>query len=94
MRNATLTAVSVGTSATLLAGPSKHRRVLCFSPNLATGYTVAPSDAVAASKGLAVTASGGLVTLRFEEIGTLVCQAWYGIAASGIDAAVLEGFEV
>jgi len=97
MRNSSLRALTIPNgSAVRLAEPSKHRRVLTFSPHLSAGYTVAPDSGVSANAGLVVTAGGGCVTLTFEAVGTLVQQAWYGYHASGADitVGVLEAFDL
>ena len=95
MRNAVLRSVTLAAGTTgQLAGQSKNRRVLVFSPNLTTGYTVAPAAPVVADAGLVVTAAAGPLVLRYEEVGTLVQQAWYGIAAAQTVVGVLEAYEL
>ena len=97
MRNASLRSITLAASGvTQVAQPSKHRRVLTFSPNQAEGYTVAPDAAVADNGGLVITAGGGCVTLTFEAVGTLVQQAWFAnnAAVSPIVVGVLESFEL
>lgn len=94
MRNSAFKVATLDTTAVQIVPPSKHRRMLVFSPNLTTGYTVATSAAVSANAGLVVTAGGGCVVLRYEDLGTLVQQAWWGIAASSTQMSVVEAFEL
>lgn len=97
MRNASLRAVTLAASGvTRIAEPSKHRRVLTFSPNQSAGYTVAMDAAVADNGGLLITAGVGCVTLTFEAVGTLVQQAWFArnATAGAIVVGVLEAFEL
>ncbi len=87
-------AITVGTSATQICGPSEKRIALLFSPPLSPNtYTISTESSVTAATGISLTSAAPPIKITRAEFGDAVCKAWYGIAPVAITIAFLETVE-
>jgi hypothetical protein len=74
------TEITAGTTQSTIA-PADPERVVLSIVNLSSGVAyVALSPAVSATRGIALAANGGSITITADDDGELVTRAWYALA--------------